>query len=170
MKGTVYVYFETKDELFRAVVKHVIAAHSGGIVEAALALDGHIEEKLPALMELLVSTVGNSKAPAVARLILREVDRFPDLARIWFEDAVSPLLNAIQQVVLDGQERSEIRDGDPRIQLLSVFGPIVVGVLLREIAAPLGFASMDVHELARQHADTVLHGLLKTPAEKGRAE
>lgn len=166
-KGTVYIYFETKEQLFRAVVKEVVATNVGRVVATASLPSAPLGEILPALLERMVSTIGQSKAPAIVRLILKEADRFPDLARIWFEDAASPLFAAFEKAIADGQERGEIRAGDTRIHLASILAPLVVGVLFRDIMGPIGLGSIDLQTLARQHAVTALHGLL-SPADPDR--
>jgi hypothetical protein len=43
---------------------------------------------------------------------------------------------------------------------MSLVGPMIMGLLWRETLEPAGGAPVDLHQLARQHADTVLKGLL----------
>jgi AcrR family transcriptional regulator len=169
-KGTVYIYFETKEQLFRAVVKQVTASNVNGVVAAASIPSGHIGEMLPGLLDRMVTTIGQSKAPAIVRLILREADRVPDLARIWFEDAASPLFAAFEKAIAEGQASGEVRAGDTRIHLVSILGPLVVSALFREIMGPVGLGSVDLRTVAGQHAETILNGLLIRPAEQSEAE
>jgi hypothetical protein len=59
-----------------------------------------------------------------------------------------------------GQARGEIRAGDARTYALQVISPFVVGIIWRETFAPVGAQPFDLPKLARQHVETVLHGLL----------
>ena len=62
------------------------------------------------------------------------------------------------------QARGEVRAGDPRIHAFSIMGPMLMGVLWRETFTPVGGAAIDLPAIARQHAETVLDGLLVAEA------
>jgi AcrR family transcriptional regulator len=157
-KGTIYVYFQTKEDLFRAVVKEVMDKNLAGLATTA-AFDGPFEEMLPAFLAELVETVLASRAPAMLKLILREADRFPDLARIWFEHAVLPVIRSLESAVAQAQKRGELRKGEPRLHVFSILGPISYGLLFREVLQPLGIGAIHLPDLAAQHASVILHGL-----------
>lgn len=158
-KGTLYIYFASKEELFRAVVRHVTEANLHEIAASLATFEGPLDDLVPALLARMADTVATSRAPAVARLILREVDRFPDLARIWFEDVASPLLTGLEGVLAKAQARGEIRPGDPRGQVFSILGPMLSAILFSGVVGRLGYEPVDLARLATEHARTVLVGL-----------
>jgi AcrR family transcriptional regulator len=162
-KGTIYLYFETKEQLFRAVVKQVTASNLTVMATAASAFEGTVEELVPVLLDNMVDIVATSRAPAVARLILTEVGRIPDLADIWLEEVVKPVIGALQAIMQRGQDRGEIRPGDARHQVISMLGPVMVGIIFGDFLGRLGLEPIDLKALARQHGQIVLHGLLKRP-------
>jgi AcrR family transcriptional regulator len=163
-KGTIYIYFETKEQLFRAVVQHVASANVQQMTELS-GFDMPLEDLVPMLTGRFVETIGKSRAPAIARLILREVDRFPDLAQVWFETVAGPMLGAVETALSRAQARGEIRAGDARLQVFSIMGPIIVGLLFTEVLGKLDVPGLDLDRLARQHSDAILHGLLKNHAD-----
>jgi AcrR family transcriptional regulator len=167
-RGTVYLYFE-KEQLFRAVVREAASTNLKGLATAASAFEWSLEELVPLLLSRMVQTVATSRAPAIARLILREVDRIPDLARIWFEDVVSPLLTMLEGIAVKARERGEIREGIPRLQIFSILGPVVVGIRFSEILGRLGYEAVDLPRLAQQHGEAVLYGLLGSPGGSSSA-
>lgn len=162
-KGTIYLYFETKEQLFRAVVQHVISSNLKDIEVAASTFDGSLTDLVPAITSKVVKVLATSRAPALARLILREADRFPDLARVWFEDVATPVLSSFETILKRAQASGEIREGDPRLQVFSILGPLTAGILFSELVERLGYEGLDLERLASQHANIVLHGLVTQP-------
>lgn len=160
-KGTIYIYFRDKEGLFRAVVKHVTSTNLKAMATAASAFDGPAEEFLPSLLLQMADNVAVSRAPTIARLILRELDRFPELGRIWFDEVASPMLTAVESVLSRAQDRGEVRQGNSRLQAFSVVGPMVVGILFSEVMERLGLEGVDLTKLADEHGDTLRHGLLR---------
>jgi AcrR family transcriptional regulator len=163
-KGALYLYFETKEDLFRAVVREAVAPNLD-MVEAMLA---QATLPFPDLLRLvfarIVMVIGVSKVGAVAKLVIGESRNFPELARVWHDEVISRALGAITGAVVAAQARGEVRPGDPRFHAFSIMGPVLVGVLWRETFTPVGAPAVDLEALVRQHAETVIAGL--TPVEE----
>ena len=158
-KGALYLYFETKEELFRAVVREAVAPNLD-MVEAMLA---QATLPFPDLLRLLfariVMVIGVSKMGAVAKLVIGESRNFPELARVWHDEVVSRALTAISGAIAAAQARGEVRAGDPRFHAFSIMGPVLTGVIWRETFTPVGAPAIDLETLVRQHAETVIAGL-----------
>jgi AcrR family transcriptional regulator len=159
-KGALYVYFETKEDLFRAVVRTAIAPNFEVMKTAADTFDGPFAMLAPMLLARTAGLVHSSKLPAVVKMVIGESRNFPDLARIWHDDVVSPLIAMITGIVARAQARGEIAPGDPRLHALSLMGPMVMGLLFREVFGQVSTDLPDLASLAAQHAQTALHGLL----------
>jgi AcrR family transcriptional regulator len=158
-KGALYLYFETKEELFRAVVRQSIAPNLD-VVEAIL---GQPDLPFPDLLRMafarIVTVIGASRAGAVAKLVIGESGNFPELARVWHDEVVSRALNAMSGAIAAAQSRGEVRPGDPRFHAFSIIGPVLTGVIWRETFTPVGAPALDLEALVRQHAETVIAGL-----------
>ena len=163
-KGTLYRYFETKDDLFRAVARAAIAANLEAIQGAAMAFDGSLAEFVPMLLARAGNRMGDSRLPAIARMVISESHAVPDLGRIWHDDVASKMLALLMltSIIARGQERGEVREGDPRLHAFSIVGPMMMGVLFHEVFSGAGADLPDLGALAKQHAETVLRGLLNT--------
>ncbi|WP_250504779.1 TetR/AcrR family transcriptional regulator [Caballeronia sp. AZ7_KS35] len=158
-KGTIYLYFETKEHLFRAVVQQVTATNVRQLGETIRQFDGAFDEFVPLFLSQAATSIGNSLGPRIAVLILKESERFPDLGRIWVEEVVAPMFGALQALVECSQKKGEVCEGDPRAHVFSLVGPMFAAILSRQVLAPLGFEPVDLVTLAHQHARTVLAGL-----------
>jgi AcrR family transcriptional regulator len=161
-KGALYVYFETKEDLFRAVVRSAIAPNFEAMKAAADMFDGPFALLAPMLLARTAGVVQDSKLPAVIKMVIGESRNFPDLARIWHDDVVSPLIAMITGIVARAQLRGEVAPGDPRLHAMSLMGPMVMGLLFREVFGQVSTDLPDLQSLAAQHAQTALHGLLRT--------
>jgi AcrR family transcriptional regulator len=159
VKGTLYRYFDTKEDLFRATVRHLLAENLAVVEHAALPAESTIAEILPALLRQLARAVSGSRLPAIVRMVLAESRNFPDLAAIWHAEVVSPMLDAVATIIAGAQTRGEIRAGDPRLYALSIIGPMVTGVLYQEVFGDLRPGWPNLEALALQHAETIVRGL-----------
>ena len=158
-KGTVFVYFPTKDDLFRAVAQTVLTSHLERLQGAAADLDRPIAELVPMLLMQAAAVIGEGRLPAMMRLLVSESRQFPDLARVWHDEVVSKVLGLLTMAIEQAQARGEIKPGNARLYAFSIIGPMLASALFREVfrdTAPLP----DLRELAEQHARTILDGLL----------
>ena len=162
-KGALYLYFETKEELFRAVVREAVTPNIDAARAMAEAFPGSFAQLAPLLLERVAQVATTSRVPAVVKMVIGESRNFPDLARVWHDTVVSQAIGLISGLVSRAQAKGEVRPGDPRLHALSLAGPLVVGILWQEVFVPVGAEPLDVSALAAQHAQTVLHGLLARP-------
>ncbi|HWE98954.1 MAG TPA: TetR/AcrR family transcriptional regulator [Caulobacteraceae bacterium] len=156
-KGTVFVYFPTKEALFRAVARSVLDGDLGGVAAVA-DLDRPAAELVAAVLAQ-AAVLGQSPVAGVVRLIIAEAKSFPDLAQVWHDEVVARALAIITLVIERAQARGEIRAGDPRLYAFSILGPMLAAVLFRQVFADAGAALPDLPALARQHAATIIDGL-----------
>ena len=158
-KGALYLYFETKEDLFRAVVETAVGgnlAHLKDLAGTGVAF----ETAVRAGVGLLAQTVASDRrVSGVVRLVIVEGRNLPELATIWHETVVVPALGVITGLIRAGQARGEVRCGDPRLFAMGLMGPMLLGVLWRETFEPIGAEPVDIEALAAQHLDTVLGGM-----------
>jgi AcrR family transcriptional regulator len=157
-KGTLFVYFPTKQDLFRAVARSVLAVNLEPLQQAASQLD-RPAELIPALL-VQAAHVAETRLPTMMRLLIGEGRAFPDLAQVWHDEVVSKVLGGVTMAIARAQARGEIRPGDPRLHAFSIVGPILAGVIFREVFGASDAPLPDLKALAAQHARTVLDGLL----------
>lgn len=164
-KGTLYRYFDGKDSLFRAVVQQAIAQNKGVLELAAPAMKGSLAELIPRLLTAAADTSGSNRAPALARLVIAESQAFPDLAKIWHDEVVSRVLSMISELIRKAQELGEVREGDPTAHAFSIVGPMLMALLFRDVFGQGSAFAPDMKNLAEQHSQTILNGLLTVPAK-----
>jgi len=164
-KGALYLYFETKQDLFAAVVRDTVSPNIAAVEAAAGAMDLPFAQIARLFLARAADLLATSPVGPVAKMVIAESRNFPDLARIWHDEVVSRVLGVVTGQIERAQARGEIRAGDPRFHALALIAPLLMGVLWREVLVPVGARPLDLKALAQQHVETVLHGLL---AEGGR--
>lgn len=159
-KGAPYLYFPTKEDLFRAVVRDVIEPNIEPMLAAARQHDGPLEPLLRAMTQHVAHIAATTQLGRVVKLVISESHTFPEIARIWHDTVLSRALGTMALLIEKAQARGDVRDGDPRNHAISVIAPLLVGVIYRETFVPVGATPFDLSTLMKQHLDTVLPGLL----------
>ena len=108
-KGLTYLYYKTKEDLFKAVVRNVVIRRVDSLI-------GHVESTTLSSEAFLrgplldfMKKVPGSPIAIVIRLLISEGPRHPDLVNYYYENVVARGLEAIRQFVARGVERGEFR-------------------------------------------------------------
>ena len=159
-KGALYLYFETKQDLFTAVVREAVAPNLDQVAALASAIEMPFADLTRLFYQRAADIFTVSKVGAVAKMVVGESRNFPEIARVWHDEVVVKALGLVGGFIARAQAKGEVRAGDPRLMAVSMMGPMILGVLWREVLEPAGAEPIDIRALAAQHAETVLAGLL----------
>ncbi|OYW90825.1 MAG: TetR family transcriptional regulator [Caulobacterales bacterium 32-67-6] len=159
-KGAPYLYFQTKEDLFAAVVREAFEPKLEPVLALIASHEGALEPLLRAMTQHGAHLAATTQLGQVMKLVISESRTFPEIARIWHDNLLARGLDALTSLIERAQQRGEIRPGDPRLHALSLIAPLPVGVIFRETFVPTGAKPFDLAALMNQHLDTVLPGLL----------
>lgn len=159
-KGTLYLYFKDKAELFRAVVQSAVSSNLQALQDLIAVSEIPFAQLYPMFIGRIAEMTTRVPVGAVAKMVIGKSRNFPELAKVWHDEVVGKALTTMTALVERAIKRGEIRDGDPRLYVFSMMAPLLMGVLWREILQPAGGAPLDIQDLARQHARTLLSGML----------
>jgi AcrR family transcriptional regulator len=158
-KGALYLYFETKADLFRAVVTDAISPNIER-VKAMASAEVPFETAVRTGIGMLARTVvTDRRISGVVKLVIAESRNHPELATIWHQTVVEPGLELVGGLIVSAQARGEVRAGDARLFAFGIMGPMLLSMIWRETFEPVGADPVDVAKLADQHLDTVLKGM-----------
>jgi AcrR family transcriptional regulator len=104
-KGTLYLYYPSKEELLKAVVRSTLAVE---VAEGARLLDEHQGSSTDALLGPLVDwwiRVYNSPASGVFKLLLTEMCNFPELAEFYAQEVLEPGMGVMARLLTQGVAR-----------------------------------------------------------------
>ena len=163
-KGALYLYFETKEDLFRAVVEQAIAPNIQQVRAMIAAHPGPFADLIRIVPERIAVIIETLPVGGVVKMVIGEAGNFPELARVWHDRLVVHALGAMCDAVAAAQGRGEVKPGDPRTFALQLIAPLLVGVIWRETFVPVGAPAFDLPAVARQHVETMLTGMLTEEA------
>jgi AcrR family transcriptional regulator len=112
-KGTIYLYFPNKEELFREMIRQTaIAAIESGEKNVG---QGTPTDQLRSAMRAYWKFVRSPVFGTIYRLVLGELHQFPDLASFYADEVVSRGLKLLSGIIRQGVETGEFREMDPMI-------------------------------------------------------
>jgi AcrR family transcriptional regulator len=165
-KGAVYLYFETKEDVFRAVVDQAIAPNMQAIRAMIAAHPGPFADLARAVPERVMAMIEAMPVGGVIKMVIGEARNFPQIARVWHDELVAHALGGLCDAVAAAQKRGEVKPGDPRIYALQLISPMLISVIWRETFVPIGAPAFDLHAVADQHVATMLAGMLTEEARR----
>ena len=166
-KGTLYLYFPSKEELFKAVVRHSLAS----LIAEGEALAGQFEGSSSALLARLMlgwwQRLGDTPAAGIHKVVLAEVRNFPELAQFYTDEVIVPADRLLTGTVQRGIERGEFRALPTHEVALALIAPLMFMALHRHSfgACPVhGGVDVDPEHMLQTHLELVLRGLEVRPA------
>jgi TetR/AcrR family transcriptional regulator len=160
-KGTLFLYFSSKEELFKAVVRENISGRFAEWGEELNTFEGSSEELLRYCMTSWWERVGATKASGITKLMMSEAGNFPELVRIFQQEVVQPGNDLLQRILQRGVERGELRPVDPVYGIYSVLAPMIFLNLWKHGHGSCGDArvELDPQQYIASQLQTLLHGL-----------
>lgn len=159
-KGTLYLYYPSKEELLKAVVRENLS----GLIAEGSGIADHYEGSASELMGLLLNTwwerVGDSPASGIFKIIITEVGNFPDLARFYSEEVIQPARALFQKVLQRGVRSGEFRpvQVDDAVHVL-LFPLLMLCLNKHSVGACNVDAAIDPRRFLATHVDVLLRGL-----------
>lgn len=131
-KGTLYLYYPSKDELFKAVVRAYLTQVIAEGQELLDQFDGGTSDLLHLLAHTWWTRVGASKASGLLVLIMAEARNFPELAQFYVDEVVTPSHTLLARTVQRGIDRGEFRPMDVTSVVHALIAPIQFLILYRQ--------------------------------------
>ncbi len=162
-KGLLYVYFKTKEELFKAVVRSVVIPRVNALTEAAVSDAESAEAFIRGPLRQFMKALPGSPIAIVIKLMITEGSRHPDLVDFYWDNVASRGLDALRALIARGVRGGEFRETRYSEYPHLIMAPAVVAVLFELI-----FKNQRVNsdELIDSHIDILLENL----SVSGRAE
>ena len=165
-KGTLFLYFSSKEELFKAVVRENISGHFIEWNEEFAAFNGSTADMLGYCMTVWWDRVGATKASGITKLMLSEAQNFPELADFYQEEVIQPGQALIRRVLQRGVDAGEFRPLDLNYAVYSVMAPMIFLILAKHCTniCVRHDTPLEPHLFIASQLAIVLHGLSATSA------
>ena len=160
-KGTLYLYFTNKEELFKAVVRESIVPTLGQAEAMVDSFEGSSTELLRMVVCGWWQQIGSTKLSGIAKLMLSECGNFPELAQFYHDEVIRRSDDLITTLLQRGMDSGEFRTVDP-VQLTKVMvAPILMLMLWKHSFGAAHIAGSNPEEYLNNFIDLCLHGLLQ---------
>ena len=158
-KGTLYLYFPSKEAVFEALVRTLIVPNLDLAEAAAASHRGPIAPLLRRAAPLLAAIIRDGRLVVLPRLLIGELHRFPELARFYKATVVDRALGLIARLHRQGVETGEFRRQDSEAVARLVVAPMLMLAVWRAVFAPHEAEPLDPARVLDAHVETLLRGL-----------
>ena len=159
-KGTLYLYYANKEDLFKAVVRQIILPMIDDAETSVAEFDGHSAELLRHVILSWWVRIGSTKASGISKLILAEADNFPELARFYQEEVMARGMRMISNMLERGIRRGEFRAIDVPQTAQVLIAPLLMLSTWKHTIAPCDRCDLQPEAFLEAFLDITLHGLL----------
>ena len=157
-KATLYLYFDSKEALFRAVVEH-------GIVPLFAAAESELGDYSGSASDLLIELltrwqreVGATPLAGLYKLIIAEAHNFPELAQYYHDEVIVRGRALLADVLRRGMASGEFRVIDVDATIDIIIAPLLSLIVWRFSLHRCG-AGVEPGLLLQTHFDLLMHGL-----------
>jgi AcrR family transcriptional regulator len=170
-KGTLFLYFSSKEELFKAVVRENISGRFLEWQEEFERFEGSSADMVRYCLKAWWQRVGDTRASGITKLMMSEAQNFPELAAFYHQEVMQPGQDLICRILQRGIARGEFRAVDVEYAALGLAAPMLFLVMMKHslcACLPADY-QLDPERFIAVQAETLLHGLCVRPAAPGSA-
>ena len=142
-KGTLYLYFENKQELFKAVVRDNMVQSIGEAENSMAASEESSADLLRKVMMQWWEEFGATKLAGLTKLMMAEANNFPELAQFYNEEVVTRGNALIVSLLERGMQRGEFRQVDPVLVSTILSAPVTMLMMWTHSYLPCEVKNID---------------------------
>lgn len=162
-KGTPYLYFENKADIFKEVVRETIVARFNEMQLLLAGFEGSSAELLGLALDRWWQDIGSTRSAGLCKLMMAEATNFPELTQFYYDEVIRPARQLIGDIVRRGIARGEFRDGNVEYAVDTLTAPMLMIMILdHSFALVPGCCetiSRDPHAFLKTALDLMLGGL-----------
>ena len=168
-KGTLFLYFQSKEELFKAVVREHISGRIHQWSEGFDSFTGPSCDMLGHCMRFWWDKQGATKSSGIIKLLISESKTFPELADFYQQEVIQPGQGLIRRILQRGIDRGEFRPMDLDYAVYNIIAPMTFLILSKHspgICVQSAF-DLDPTTYIAHQLDIMLNGMCaKSPLDK----
>ena len=158
-KGTVYLYFPSKEALFKAVVRETIVPVIAQGEALAQSFTGSARDLVERLVREYWRLVGETALAGIPKLMIAEATNFPELARFYYEEVAVRGHRLMAGVLERGVKSGEFRKMDVQFAAKIAMAALMHAAVVRRSFANCMPEGFDVGTYLDTHIDIYLHGI-----------
>ncbi|MFN0306241.1 MAG: TetR/AcrR family transcriptional regulator [Burkholderiales bacterium] len=158
-KGTLYLYFDSKDALFKEVVRGAIVPALDEAEQLIARFEGSASELLRKFTFGMWNVVLSGPAGGIPKLMLAEAKNFPEIADFYYEAVVKRASALVRNAIDRGIRTGEFRPVNVDHAAHVLIAPVVMLAVSRHSVDFCGRENRDPNTYIETHLDIALAGL-----------
>jgi AcrR family transcriptional regulator len=163
-KGTLYLYYPSKEELFKAVIVRNLTSRIADTAQQVEAWDGEMAPLLESLLVQWWQETYASPASGVFKILIAEMRNFPEIAEYYVQQVIEPGSALIGGIIARGIASGEFRAVDVESTVHSLVLPMVMLCVHKHGLAACTPHQIDGQRFIAEHVALVVRGLRQRPA------
>jgi AcrR family transcriptional regulator len=160
-KGTVYLYYDSKEAILRALIKSIPVSMVDAIAHLAKDDAGPAEATLRKVFQLIGAAMRDPLLMQFPRLVIGESGNFPWIAETYHDEVIQRGLAILSGVIARGIEQKRFRAVDPRNAAFGAIASMVFVAIWRSTFERFSEAPFDAQSFIDQHIETFIRGILR---------
>jgi AcrR family transcriptional regulator len=156
-KGLLYLYFKTKEDLFKAVIRSFLSPRIDALISDIEETELSAEEFVRGPFLAFARSLPNSPARILVRLMIAEGPKHPDLVAWYWDNVVSRAINALRTLIDKGVANGEFRESPlnefPQLLVTPVFFSMIWTIVFKSQM------KLDTDRFIEAHVDMVLESI-----------
>jgi AcrR family transcriptional regulator len=158
-KGTIYLYFPSKEEVFKSLAREHVGQSLIAAAGHAETFDGSAFDFLKTFYARFMDMVLTSDIAVLPKIIIGESGNFPELARFWREEVIEKAITLLSSVIAKGIARGEIRALPADYVAKLIMAPALMCLIWRTTFEKTSDHAFDYPEYLAIHCDIFFKGL-----------
>ncbi|MFP5467083.1 MAG: TetR family transcriptional regulator [Gammaproteobacteria bacterium] len=161
-KGTLFLYFPSKEDLFKAVVRENIAGRFDEWNQELAAFEGSSADLVRYCLHSWWERIGMTPASGITKLVMSEARMFPELAAFYEHEVIEPGDHLLRRVIERGVARGDFRPTNLDYAVYSLISPMIFLLMWKHSLGPCCTATREIDPLQfiNTQVDLILHGLV----------
>ena len=158
-KGTIYLYFENKEAVFKTLVRESIGATLSDVTANVRDYKGSAKDLLRFALATMAHLLTSSDRVVLPKIIVGESGNFPELARFYREEIIDKGLALMSGLIARGMAQGEFRTVPVEHAVRLCVAPVLLGAMWRATFAQFDTEPYDYKGLIETHLDVLFRGL-----------
>ena len=159
-KGTVYLYYESKETLFKSMVHELMVPKITEVETYVLTYEGSQIELLQVVIRQWWQTVKSSGLSGVPKLIISEADNFPDLTRFYVKEVIHRVQSILVKILSKGIENNEFTKIEPVLSARVIMSSLVYFSMWDTSLKKYDQKGLEVEDLIEQQITILVNGIV----------
>ncbi len=166
-KGTPFLYYPSKEELFKAVIHETLAGRFDEWNAEFEAFQGSSAELVRYCLHSWWERIGMTPASGITKLVLSEAGTFPDVAAYYQQHVITPGHDLLKRILQRGVNSGEFRPLDLEYAVYGLIAPMIFLLTWKHSMAPCCPPSqqIDPKTFIDTQVDLLLQGMRVPPRQ-----